>query len=89
VTRAVPEKANEARANRRFLCGLLTIRNAEGLRFFIGAAMHHKARLAIVRPTSERELSAFVAFSPKNGLHRASMRLPGSPGVGRVEGQFQ
>jgi hypothetical protein len=48
-----------------------------------------KAAFATVRPTSELEQSAFVAFSPKNGPHRASRRLPGDPTLERVEGQFQ
>jgi hypothetical protein len=43
---------------------------------------------AIVLPASELEQSAFVALSPKNGLHRASRRLQGDPTVERVEGQF-
>src|SRR4030095_3501820 len=34
---------------------------------------------ATVLPTSELEQSAFVAFSPKNGPHRASRRLAGKP----------
>ncbi|WP_156435031.1 hypothetical protein [Bradyrhizobium lablabi] len=35
---------------------------------------------AIVLPTHELEQSVFVAFSPKNGPHRASRRLAGRPG---------
>jgi hypothetical protein len=43
---------------------------------------------ATVLPASELEQSAFVAFLPKNGLHRASRRLQGDPTLERVEGQF-
>jgi hypothetical protein len=40
---------------------------------------HHDAAeaFAIVLPADEREQSAFVAFSPKNGPHRAARRPEG------------
>jgi len=39
----------------------------------------HNAAFATFLPASELEQSAFVAFSSKNGLHRAARRLAGKP----------
>jgi hypothetical protein len=39
-----------------------------------------KKSFAVILPKRELEQSAFVAFLPKNGLHRASRRLAGRPG---------
>jgi hypothetical protein len=58
---------------------------------FFSAAPHREgadAAFATFRPASELEQSVFVAFSSKNGPHRASSRLQGNPTLERVEGQF-
>jgi hypothetical protein len=58
---------------------------------FFSTAPHRKgndAAFATFLPASELEQSAFVAFSSKNGPHRASSRLQGNPTLERVEGQF-
>jgi hypothetical protein len=47
---------------------------------FVGVAVYRisdEDAFAIVLPSRELERSAFVAFSPKNGLHRASRRPAG------------
>ena len=59
---------------------------------FLTAAPHaagDNAAFATFLPASELELPAFVAFSSKNGLHRASSRLQGNPTLERVEGAVQ